>query len=65
MTRVSAWKATLTLAGVLSFLTGIRTGSELLRWTGISLVSAAWLLRFVGKGAARPAHDPVTSSEES
>ncbi len=35
------------LAGLLVFGAGMRTGSEALRWTGIGIVAAAWLLRFL------------------
>ena len=46
-------------AGILVFGAGMRTESEPLRWTGIGIVAAAWLLRFVkdpaqGSAAAPP-----------
>lgn len=55
-------KVILALAGILVFLVGIRTHQEMVRWTGIALVTAAWLLRFVGRGTQR--RGPSTSPSE-
>lgn len=39
-------KIVLALAGVLVFFAGAKTDFTWLRWSGIALVSIAWLLRF-------------------
>jgi hypothetical protein len=53
-------KLSLAAAGIAVFLLGTRAGSQAMRWTGIALVAAAWLLRFVGRGGAdaRSSTDP-------
>lgn len=44
-------KIVLALAGLLVFFSGAKLGFGWLRWAGIALVAAAWLLRFY-KGRA-------------
>jgi protein-S-isoprenylcysteine O-methyltransferase Ste14 len=56
MTPVQIAKVVLALAGLVVFFLGVRTGQDLLRWSGIGLVVVAWLLRFV---------KPKSSSENS
>lgn len=46
-------KLVITAAGLAVFLTGVRIESTLLRWIGIGLVTVAFLLRFLGRGARR------------
>lgn len=53
MNQIPLAKLVLALAGVVLFFLGIRAGQDLLRWTGIALVTVAWLLRFVGRSAPR------------
>jgi hypothetical protein len=36
-------------AGIAVFLTGVRTDLAVVRWTGIALVTVAFLLRFLGR----------------
>lgn len=45
-------KIVLAMAGLLVFFTGAKLGFDWLRWAGIALVAAAWLLRFY-KGPTR------------
>lgn len=52
MTPVTVAKLVLTVAGIVVFFLGIRAGIGVMRWTGILLVTAAWLLRFVGRKSA-------------
>ena len=40
-------KLALAVLGLGSFFLGVRLGNEVIRWTGIGLVAAAVLLRFV------------------
>lgn len=57
-------KIALALAGLFCFLLGIRTGLDVLRWSGIALVAVAWLLRFIPERNVK--HRSTTSpSEES
>lgn len=63
MTPVSAAKLALALAGIVVFLLGINSGSDLLRWTGTALVVVAWLLRFVDRSAARTRRGPIDPPE--
>lgn len=58
MMSVHQAKLVLAVAGLLVFFTGARVGSDWLRWAGIALVAAAWLLRFY-KGRA---HGPAAST---
>ncbi len=51
MTSRDTWKLALAAIGVAVFLLGARAELPYLRWTGISLVVAAWLLRFVGRSS--------------
>lgn len=51
MKPVSAAKLVLAAAGVVVFFLGVRVGIGALRWTGIALVAAAWLLRFTARQA--------------
>jgi protein-S-isoprenylcysteine O-methyltransferase Ste14 len=54
-------KLALALAGLLVFFTGAKLGLGWLRWAGIALVAAAWLLRFYTGRAIGPT--APTSSE--
>ena len=47
MNSVQIAKVVLAVAGLVVFLMGIRTGQDMLRWTGIGLVAVAWSLRFL------------------
>ena len=63
MTPAGIAKLALALSGIIVFLLGIRTGLDVVRWTGVGLVVVAWLLRFVGeKGKVLSPND---SSEEA
>lgn len=53
MTQVQLAKLVLAMAGIVVFLFGIRLQLDVLRWTGIVLVAAAFLLRFVGRAGSR------------
>ncbi len=64
MNPVATAKLTLAIAGIVVFLLGINSGSDLLRWTGTALVVVAWLLRFVDRSAARPRRGHTEPSEE-
>lgn len=46
MNQMASAKLILAIAGIAVFLVGIRTGVDLVRFTGIALVVSAWLLRF-------------------
>lgn len=48
---VQAVKLVLTLAGIVCFAAGIRLDVVPLRWAGIGLVAAAWVLRFAKRRA--------------
>ena len=52
MPRLAAVKLVLVVAGIAAFGLGIRLDSVAIRWAGIGLVAAAWVLRFV-KGHPR------------
>ncbi len=54
LTSRDTWKLALAAIGIAVFLLGARAESPYVRWTGISLVAAAWLLRFVGRGSVTP-----------
>lgn len=56
-------KLVLALAGLLVFFSGAKLGFAWLRWAGIALVAAAWLLRFYKGRSVGPASS--TSSEDS
>lgn len=49
-------KLLLAVAGLATFFVGMRLGDPRVRWAGIGLVAAAWLLRFAGGG--RPSGRP-------
>lgn len=49
-------KIVLAMVGLLVFFTGAKFGFGWLRWAGIALVAAAWLLRFY-KGSAQRSHE--------
>jgi len=49
MNPVTIAKLVLAVVGIVLFLLGIRSGLDLMRWTGIGLVAAAFLMRFVGR----------------
>lgn len=55
-------KIALALAGLLCFLLGVRTGLDVLRWSGIALVAVAWLLRFIPERNVK--HRSTTSPSE-
>ena len=63
MMSVHQAKIVLALVGLLVFFAGAKFGFGWLRWAGIALVAAAWLLRFYKGRATGP--DVSTSSEES
>lgn len=63
MTPLGIAKGALVVAGMLTFLVGIRTANEYLRWIGIALVAIAWLLRFA-KLADRSAPHSTSSPED-
>jgi membrane protein implicated in regulation of membrane protease activity len=63
MTQVQLAKMVLAVAGIVAFLFGIRTGLDGLRWTGIVLVTAAFLMRFVGRAGSR-SHSPTAQTED-
>jgi hypothetical protein len=46
-------KLVLAMAGIAVFFTGVRLDLGVVRWTGIGLVVAAFLLRFVGRKEPR------------
>jgi len=46
MTKFVALRAAMALAGILVFVIGIRTNSGEIRWGGIGLLGAAFLVRF-------------------
>lgn len=48
-------KIVLAIVGLLVFFAGARFGFGWLRWAGIALVAAAWLLRFYKGRSAKPA----------
>lgn len=48
-TSRDTWKLAVAAIGIAVFLLGASAEVPYLRWTGISLVTAAWLLRFVGR----------------
>lgn len=50
-------KAVLAFAGITVFLLGIRFGNDVLRWTGVGLVVAAFLLRFVKSNPSRTSEE--------
>lgn len=64
MNPVAAAKLALALAGIVVFLFGINSGSDLLRWTGTALVVVAWLLRFVDRPASRSRRGPPDQPED-
>ena len=47
MTTLTRAKIALALIGILLFGAGVRLERTELRWVGLALVLAAWLLRFV------------------
>lgn len=49
MNPLSVAKLVLAAAGIAVFFLGMRIGVGALRWTGIALVAAAWLLRFASR----------------
>lgn len=59
--RLSTAKMILAIGGVAVFGAGIRWDSVLVRWVGIGLVAAAWLLRLKGR-AKSSAHDESSPS---
>ena len=54
MTLRTTIKLTLALGGLLVFGAGIRFGNDTLRWAGIAMVGAAWVLRFWKEHADTP-----------
>lgn len=65
MNQMSTAKLILAIAGIGVFLVGVRTGMDLVRFTGIALVASAWLLRFTARSrserALRAAGDVVAA----
>lgn len=55
-------KIVLALVGLLVFFSGAKLGFGWLRWAGIALVAAAWLLRFYKGRSIGPV--APTSSED-
>lgn len=55
--QVQVAKAVLAFAGITVFLLGIRFGNDVLRWTGVGLVAAAFLLRFVKSNPSRTSEE--------
>ncbi len=53
MTTITRLRLALMLVGLLFFVAGMRTETEWQRWTGISVLAVAVVLRFVGKGERR------------
>ena len=49
MNQIATAKLVLAVAGIVVFMVGIRTGVNLVRFTGIALVASAWLLRFTAR----------------
>lgn len=47
MSALTRAKIALALAGLVLFGVGVRLELTALRWTGLAIVVAAWLLRFV------------------
>lgn len=43
-------KVALAVAGIVVFMLGVQSGVDSVRWTGVALVVAAFLLRFFGRG---------------
>jgi hypothetical protein len=54
-------KIVLAMAGLLVFFSGAKLGFGWLRWAGIALVAAAWLLRFYN---GRPTVASTSTSSE-
>ena len=50
MNAIAVAKIALAIAGIVVFMLGVRTGADLVRWTGVALVAVAFLLRFLGRG---------------
>ncbi len=63
MMPVHVAKIVVALVGLLVFFAGTQTGMTWLRWAGIVLVAAAWLLRFYRP--SRPSIRPSSPPEES
>ena len=57
MTERMTAKLVIAAAGMAVFLTGVRMELGIVRWIGIGLVAVAFLLRFIGRGAA-PKSEP-------
>jgi len=53
-------KLVLAAAGIAVFFLGARLGIGAVRWTGIALVAAAWLLRFATRQPSAAVRDPVS-----
>jgi membrane protein implicated in regulation of membrane protease activity len=51
--RLATLKLVLAIAGIVLFLAGVRTGLTVLRWAGIAVVAAAFLLRFLPRREPR------------
>lgn len=49
MTQVTSAKLILAASGLIIWGYGINTGQEVLKWVGIALLTAAVVLRFVGR----------------
>ncbi|MHB1298556.1 MAG: hypothetical protein ACYC0B_08525 [Gemmatimonadaceae bacterium] len=55
-------KLVLAVAGIVLFLLGIRSGVDLMRWTGVGLVAAAFLMRFIGRAGGSTGREPPKDS---
>lgn len=53
MTKFVAIRAGMTLGGLLVFVIGIRTGSAEIRWAGIGVLGAAFVVRFLDPARRR------------
>lgn len=47
---ITVAKIALAVAGIVVFMLGVQSGVDSVRWTGVALVVAAFLLRFIGRG---------------
>lgn len=59
MNPASYAKLVLAAAGIALFFLGARLEQGAVRWTGIALVAAAWLMRFATRGRSSAVGDPV------
>jgi len=50
LSPITVAKIALAVAGIVVFMLGVQSGVDSVRWTGVALVAAAFLLRFIGRG---------------